>query len=146
MTFQKQQPSRDFPGSTVVKTLPSNAGGVGLIPGWETKVPHASWPNKTEKRSNIVTNSISLLKWSASRKENPEQTQPMQNSGPLGRTSLWRQQGAGLRRCWSSFPGHPWLPEAKVHCGLLGHPYPSLKAFTGIKTYESRRKEVGQTV
>ena len=62
----------------MVKTLPSNAGGVGLIPGWETKVPHASWPNKTEKRSNIVTNSISLLKWSTSRKENPEQTQPMQ--------------------------------------------------------------------
>ena len=24
---------RDFPGGSVVKTLPSNAGGAGLIPG-----------------------------------------------------------------------------------------------------------------
>ena len=24
----------DFPGHPMVKTLPSNAGGVGLIPGW----------------------------------------------------------------------------------------------------------------
>ena len=26
----------------MVKTLPSNAGDKGLIPGWETKIPHAS--------------------------------------------------------------------------------------------------------
>ena len=26
---------RDFPGGTVVKTSPSNAGGAGSIPGWE---------------------------------------------------------------------------------------------------------------
>ena len=32
---------RDFPGSPVVKTLPSNAGGVGSIPGQGTKIPHA---------------------------------------------------------------------------------------------------------
>ena len=29
----------DFPGSPVVKTLPSNAGGVGLIPGGGAKIP-----------------------------------------------------------------------------------------------------------
>ena len=34
----------DFPGSPVVKTLPSNAGGVGSIPGWGAKIPHASQP------------------------------------------------------------------------------------------------------
>ena len=28
----------------MVKTSPSNAGGVGLIPSQETKIPHASWP------------------------------------------------------------------------------------------------------
>ena len=33
---------RDFPGGPVVKTSPSNAGVVGLIPGWGTKIPHAS--------------------------------------------------------------------------------------------------------
>ena len=27
----------------VGKNLPSNAGDVGLIPGWETKIPHTVW-------------------------------------------------------------------------------------------------------
>ena len=31
--------SRDFSGGPVVKTLPSNARGVGLIPVWEAKMP-----------------------------------------------------------------------------------------------------------
>ena len=31
----------DFPGSPVVKTPPSKAGGSGLIPVQETKIPHA---------------------------------------------------------------------------------------------------------
>ena len=38
----------DFPGTPVVKTSSSIAGGVGLIPGWGAKIPHASWP-KTKK-------------------------------------------------------------------------------------------------
>ena len=33
----------DFPGGPVVKASPSNAGGVGLIPGQGAKIPHASW-------------------------------------------------------------------------------------------------------
>ena len=33
----------------MVKTTPSNAGGVGLIPGEEAKIPHALWP----KNQNI---------------------------------------------------------------------------------------------
>ena len=37
---------RDYPGEPVVKT-PSfhfgDAGGVGLIPGQRTKIPHAAW-------------------------------------------------------------------------------------------------------
>ena len=32
----------DFPSSPVVKNPPSNAGDVGSIPGWGTKIPHAS--------------------------------------------------------------------------------------------------------
>ena len=39
----------DFPGSPVVKTLPSNARGADLIPGWGAKIPHALWP----KNQNI---------------------------------------------------------------------------------------------
>ena len=31
------------------KTLPSTAGGVGSIPGWGAKIPHASWPKKKTK-------------------------------------------------------------------------------------------------
>ena len=34
----------DFPGSPVVKILPSDAGGEGSLPGREAKIPHASWP------------------------------------------------------------------------------------------------------
>ena len=37
----------------MVKTLPSNAGGVGLIPGWGAKIPHALHPkiqNKEQKK------------------------------------------------------------------------------------------------
>ena len=35
---------RDFPGGSVVKTSPSNAVGVGSIPGQVAKIPHASCP------------------------------------------------------------------------------------------------------
>ena len=38
--------SWDFPGGPVVKTSPSNAGGVGSIPGQGAKMPHTSWPQK----------------------------------------------------------------------------------------------------
>ena len=41
--------ARDFPGGPVFKTLPSNAGGAGSIPGQGAKIPHASWP----KHQNI---------------------------------------------------------------------------------------------
>ena len=37
--------TRDFPGGPVVKTLPSNAGDVGSIPGQRTKKPHAKGLN-----------------------------------------------------------------------------------------------------
>ena len=55
--------SWDFPGDPVVKTLLSNVGGSGLIPGWGA-TSHMSWDQKfkTENRSNIVTNSIKTLK------------------------------------------------------------------------------------
>ena len=39
----------DFHDGPVVKTSPSNAGGVGSIPGWGAEIPHASWP----KNQNI---------------------------------------------------------------------------------------------
>ena len=38
-TIVKNASSRDFPGISVAKTSPSNAGGVGLIPGRGAKIP-----------------------------------------------------------------------------------------------------------
>ena len=37
-----QQGWGDFPGSPVVKNLPSNTGDSGSIPGRGTKIPHAA--------------------------------------------------------------------------------------------------------
>ena len=46
---------RDFPGGPVVKTSPSNAGGVGSIPGWGARIPHTSWPKeKLKHRPEVV--------------------------------------------------------------------------------------------
>ena len=39
----------DFPGSPVVKTRASSAGGMGLIPGGGTKIPHAAWHGQKKK-------------------------------------------------------------------------------------------------
>ena len=39
--------SGDFPGGPVVKSSPSNAGGMGSIPGRGAKIPHAS-PSKNQ--------------------------------------------------------------------------------------------------
>ena len=41
--------ARDFPSGPVVKTLPSNAGGVDSVPGEGVNIPHASGP----KNENI---------------------------------------------------------------------------------------------
>ena len=50
----------DFPGSPMIKTLPSRAGGAGLIPGQAAKSPLASQlkNQNINNRSNIVTTSI----------------------------------------------------------------------------------------
>ena len=37
----KNKKIRDFLRSPVVKNPPSNAGVMGLTPGWGTKIPHA---------------------------------------------------------------------------------------------------------
>ena len=29
----------------------SNAGGTGWIPGWETRISHATWPKQTNKQT-----------------------------------------------------------------------------------------------
>ena len=55
---RKQQISRhwDFPGGLVVKTLPSNAGDMDLIPGRGAKIPHASGPKNQNIKQNQYCN------------------------------------------------------------------------------------------
>ena len=59
----------EFPGGPVVKTSPSNARGVGMIPGWGAKIraKNAKMLKQTN-RSNTVMNSIKTLKGSTSKK------------------------------------------------------------------------------
>ena len=40
---------RDFPGGLVVETLPSNAEGVGSIPGYVAKISSASQPKNLKR-------------------------------------------------------------------------------------------------
>ena len=44
----------DFPGSPVVETLPSSAGGAGSVPDVGAKIPHTSGPKNqnVNNRSN----------------------------------------------------------------------------------------------
>ena len=53
----------------MVKTSPSIAGGVGLIPGGAAKIPHASWPkNPKHKKGKQYCNKLNKdLKWSTSK-------------------------------------------------------------------------------
>ena len=56
---------RDFLDRLAVKTLPSNAGDAGSIPGWGAKILYVSQPEKQNiknNRTNTVTNSIKTFK------------------------------------------------------------------------------------
>ena len=48
----KNSPGMDFPGSPVVESPPSTAGGLGSIPGRGTKIPHAVWCGQKQKTKN----------------------------------------------------------------------------------------------
>ena len=61
----------DFPGSPMVKTLPSNAGGAGLIPGQGTKIPHASWSKNQNVKQKQCCN-----KFNEDLKNDPYQKEP----------------------------------------------------------------------
>ena len=50
---------RDFPGSPVVKTSPSNAEGTGSIPGRGANIPHASWPKNQNIKQKQYCNKFS---------------------------------------------------------------------------------------
>ena len=47
---------RDFPGGPVVKTLPSNAGGAGSVPGRELRshIPRGQKKNKPKHKTEAI--------------------------------------------------------------------------------------------
>ena len=45
-----------FPGSPVVALCASNAGDSSLIPGWVTRIPHASWCSQRNEEINTNAN------------------------------------------------------------------------------------------
>ena len=51
---QNLHDDRTSPGGPVVKTSPSNAGGVGSIPGWGAKIPYASLAKKTKLETEAI--------------------------------------------------------------------------------------------
>ena len=59
----KEQPSApikacpwDFLCSSMVKISPSNAKGIGSIPGWGAKIPHVSWPKNQNMKQKQYCN------------------------------------------------------------------------------------------
>lgn len=45
---------QDFPGSTVIKTLPSSVGGVGSIPGLGAKITQDSQLKKMKGKTEAI--------------------------------------------------------------------------------------------
>ena len=50
---------RDFPGGPVVRASPSNAGGVGSIPGRGAKISHALQPKNQNIKQKQYCNKFS---------------------------------------------------------------------------------------
>ena len=50
ISIKKKKYHRDFPGGPGFKTLSSNAGGVGSIPGGGAKISHALGPKKSKQK------------------------------------------------------------------------------------------------
>ena len=45
----------------MAKTSPSNAERVSLIPGWGVRIPHASWPNNQNRKTEAMSQQMSRL-------------------------------------------------------------------------------------
>ena len=60
---------RDFPGGPVIRTLPSNIMGAGLIPGQGARIP-CGQKNKRWDRSSVVADLIDFKKRSTTTTKN----------------------------------------------------------------------------
>ena len=86
----------DFPVRPVVKTLPSNGGGEGLIPDWGAKIPHALWP----KNQNIIWKQ-NYNKFDKGFKNGPCKKKSLKKNDTNLSTGLWKWKSlsAGMMGC-----------------------------------------------
>ena len=54
LVYSSRNDGWEFPSGPVVKTLPSNAGGVGSIPGWGAKILCALGPKNQNIKQVIL--------------------------------------------------------------------------------------------
>ena len=65
----------DFPGGPAVKNPPWNARDVGSIPGWETKIPHATWHGQNKLKIFFNFKNVSEEHVRVPFRSHPEETQ-----------------------------------------------------------------------
>ena len=76
----------------MVKTLPLDSGGMSSVPGWGTKIPHASW-SKDQNRSIIITNPLKTLKMvhikkKALKKKDLQKVKPLKSGAAVINSAL----------------------------------------------------------
>ena len=87
----------DFPGGPVVKYLPSNAGDMGLIPGWGTKILHAVG------QLNLCATTREAVPY------NGDPAQPQKNRDRKLGPDAWPSQLLSWNRLkFATLPAHAW--------------------------------------
>ena len=109
--------SGDFPSGPVVKTLPSSAGGMGLIPDQGTKIPHTTLCSQKK----VLVKKKNWLGLPGS---------------PVVKTLSSQGRGHGL---------HPWsgkIPHAAWHsqASTPGHPAPETTLFATTQSCRCQAK------
>lgn len=54
---------RDFPGNPTVRLHVANAGGIGWIPSWVTKIPHVSGHALPREKETIERKTLQHRTW-----------------------------------------------------------------------------------
>lgn len=87
----KDTQKRDSPGSPVVKTLSSHAGGAGSISDGGAKIPHAFWPKNENIKQNQYHNKFTMKKLLLSLKKKKKHMHTQkgnQNSSQLSKSPI----------------------------------------------------------
>ena len=100
----------DFPGCPVVKTILSNAGGTGSIPGQEAKIPHASQPKNQNIKQKQYCN-----KFNKDFKNGPhpkkKKKKILNKKVHFKKIQTSKQPGPLLKKCSKEFLGNQELNE-----------------------------------